>query len=164
MRDYKSVRERLNARRDRNINDIEHLSSAIKEKEERIEEVKSDLEFLESEMKAAIDEETELLNEYKELAHEIKRKKMTGCIDGKINRLFTNEDGNEIDAALEKAEQVLENEEVITQSHKVSVVLNEIRYTIRRSDINEEERARTLSRLNNQLATEYNILARLLNK
>ena len=49
--DYNKIKERLNERRNRSIDDMERLSNAIEEKAERIEDVELELEFLETEMR-----------------------------------------------------------------------------------------------------------------
>ena len=88
------------------------------------------------------------------MAREIKCKKAAGCIASGINKFFADIDDDDMKEAIEKVEKAVEDEKSISQTYVLSTILNEYRYTARRTDITEEEKIKRLRRLKDQLALE----------
>ena len=152
MKDYRTVYERMDARRKEKMEEAARLDAALSAKEKEIDELKEDIMHLEHELADTRNDLFERKQEYTKLYNEAKRKNLLECISAVIRKAFLIFDNTEME---------IEDIEGTIQSKKISTILNEYRHIKRRKDISEHEREQQLKKLNEKLAEETDIFFNL---
>lgn len=144
MKDYQSIYERMDARRRAKMEEVAQMEENLEAKAQEIEDIDEEIAHLERELAETMELRTECQVEYTKLYEEAKRKKILECISTVIKRAFLFSD--------EKT--AAEDMEGITQSRKISAILNEYRHTKRRKDMEAGEKEAALKALASQMLEE----------
>jgi hypothetical protein len=155
MNNLNELLESLKQRMDQKATAIQDLSDEIELKQMEIKETEDMLSLLESLMSQLLEDRDTLLDEYDDLLNKARRRKVTSFMPSSINEFRTraNKVVN-VEETEEKARRIIEKEEQILASYKVTEKINKLRYKLRKSPEEEQEyidALNELARINNKI-------------
>lgn len=155
MNNLNELLESLKQRMDQKATAIQDLSDEIELKQMEIKETEDMLSLLESLMSQLLEDRDTLLDEYDDLLNKARRRKVTSFMPSSINEFRTraNKVVN-VEETEEKARRIIEKEEQILASYKITEKINKLRYKLRKSPEEEQEyidALNELAKINNKI-------------
>lgn len=155
MNNLTELLESLKQKMDTKAAAIQDLSDEIELKQMEIKETEDMLSLLESLMSQLLEDRDILLDEYDVLLNRAKRRKVTSFMPSSINEFRTRANKVvDIEETEAKARRIIEKEEHILASYKITEKINKLRYKLRKTPEEEQEyidALNELAKINNKL-------------
>ena len=147
---------------EKKANAIQDLSDEIELKQMEIKETDDAISLLQSFLTQLMNERDEMLDEYDELLNKARKNKVMSFMPSGINKFAfrTEVEQVNIKESEEKAQRIIEKEEALVSSYKLTERINQLRYKVRKTDVEEKEYMDSI----NELIKLNNLLDQLENE
>lgn len=154
--DLNAVLSMLKTKMEKKANAIQDLSDEIELKQMEIKETDDAISLLQSFLTQLMNERNEMFDEYDELLNKARKNKVMSFMPSGINKFAfrTEVEQVNIKESEEKAQKIIEKEEALVSSYKLTERINQLRYKVRKTDVEEKEYMDSINeliRLNNLL-------------
>ena len=160
--DLNAVLSMLKTKMEKKANAIQDLSDEIELKQMEIKETDDAISLLQSFLTQLMNERDEMLDEYDELLNKARKNKVMSFMPSGINKFAfrTEVEQVNIKESEEKAQRIIEKEEALVSSYKLTERINQLRYKVRKTDVEEKEYMDSI----NELIKLNNLLDQLENE